>query len=414
MGSVSAKDRLAETLVMILAGGQGERLYPLTRHRAKPAVPFAANFRIIDFSLSNCVNSGLRRIHVLTQYKSDSLSRHIWMGWNIFSHEVREYIDVRPPQQRMSSHWYKGTADAIYQNLYSLQRERPSYVLILAGDHVYAMDYRRLLNQHVESSAALTIACNEQPVETARKLGVVKAGEDGRVEAFKEKPQDPAVLAHPGDIAVCSMGIYVFTTEPLVRRLVEDSKVESQHDFGKNIIPAMVKAGDRVFTYNFTQREAPRDYWRDIGTLDAYWEANMDMVKDDPGLDLYDPDWPFRSRARHLPPARMSDGGEATRAPDCEIHDSLMANGGVVRGASLTRCVVGPNVFIDCGSRIEDTVIMGDVRVGQNVSIRRAVIDKDNCIPDNATIGLDHERDRLHLTVSDGGTVVVAKGMHGL
>ncbi len=397
---------------MILAGGQGERLYPLTRDRAKPAVPFAGSYRLIDFSLSNCLNSGLRRIYLLTQYKSGSLNRHIRLGWNMFNPELGEYIETTPPQQRLTSHWYLGTADAIYQNIYTLQRERPRHVLVLSGDHVYKMDYSRVLQQHVETDADLTIACIEMPLHEASRLGVVSLEADVRAADFQEKPDSPQPMPGCADKALCSMGVYVFRTELLVRRVIEDSKQLTAHDFGCDVIPAMIRAGDRAFVFRFIGADRKRPpYWRDIGTLDAYWEANMDMVRPAPPFDLYDPQWPVHTYAQSAPPAKTIAPGGRAGEPAAELADSLICSGAVITGACVRNSVIGPNVRIERGSRVEDSVIMDGVCVGCGVTIRRAVIDKLNRIPDGTAIGVDAEADRKRFTLSDGGVAVVPKQM---
>jgi glucose-1-phosphate adenylyltransferase len=392
---------------MVLAGGQGQRLYPLTKDRAKPAVPFAGVFRIIDFSLSNCLNSGLRRIYVLTQYKSESLDRHIRANWSIFSPEIGEWVETRPPQQRMSADWYLGTADAIYQNIYTLEGERPEFVLILSGDHVYRMDYARMLQEHVRTNADLTIACIEKPVpEAARRLGVVTVDDTLRVTRFEEKPEQPQPEAGRQDVCLCSMGIYVFTTEVLVRRVIEDAKRESNHDFGRDVVPGMVQKGDRVFASQFTG-----NYWRDIGTLDAYWEAHMDLVSVQPAFNLYDFDWPIRGGTLCYAPAKLVFGGDGPGEPRAEVYNSLVSNGAIISGAYVRDSVIGPDVRIEVGSRIEQSIIMDGTRVGRGVAVRKAIVDKNNRIPDGARLGLAPAFDRRHFLVSEGGVVVMGKGV---
>ncbi len=417
---------IKNTVVMILAGGEGERLYPLTRDRAKPAVPFAGNLRLIDFSLSNCLNSGLRRVQVLTQYKSDSLNRHIRLGWNIFNPELGEYIEVNPPQLRLASTWYLGTADAIYQNIFTLQREKPDYVLILSGDHVYGMDYSRLLNYHVESGAALTIACKPLPAAESGHLGVLTAARDGRVESFAEKPPVPATFRLPDtftpaseDYAMCSMGVYVFNTETLVRSVIEDAKRNTAHDFGCDVIPAMIEAGDRVMAYRFWDPERGRlPYWRDIGTIDAYLQANLELATGCPEgactepLCLYQSNWPFRSYMSSAPPLNvLCKCGDADAAPSTVICNSLISNGVVIRDAAISKSIISAGVQIGPGSIIEESVILPGVMVGANVKLQKAIIDKDNTIPDGSSIGIDRNRDAHNFTVSEGGVVVVPKNM---
>lgn len=404
---MKSTDTLKDTLVMLLAGGQGERLYPLTKDRAKPAVPFAGAYRLIDFTLSNCLNSGLRRIYVLTQYKSDSLDRHIKLGWGIFNPEIGEWIETQPPQQRMSSDWYLGTAHALYENIYTLEHLRPKYVLILSGDHVYRMDYSLMLGAHVESEADMTMACVEKPLEEAAgTLGVMTADSQLRAIRFAEKPAHPEPIPGRKDACMCSMGIYVFSTETLVRRVIEDAKRDSTHDFAADVVPAMIESGDRVFAYPF-----PGRYWRDIGTLDAYWQAHMDLLSIEPPMDLYDRDWPFRGYPRCRPPAMAVVGRQGSQVTDPEVRNSLVCHGCIIKGACVADSVIGADVHIGVGSRIEQSVIHEGTCVGRNVVIRKAIVDKDNTIPDGARIGVEPEWDRRHFALSDGGVVVMPKGM---
>jgi glucose-1-phosphate adenylyltransferase len=392
---------------MVLAGGEGERLYPLTKERAKPAVPFAGAYRIIDFTLSNCLNSGLRRAYVLTQYKSESLQRHIRFGWNIFNPEIGEWIETRPPQQRLSSDWYLGTADAIYQNMHTLERERPRRVLVLSGDHVYAMDYAGMLRAHVSKGADLTMACIPKPIlQAASKLGVVTVDEDQRVVAFEEKPTAPPPMADMQDACLCSMGIYVFETEVLARRVIEEAKKDGAHDFARDVLPAMLGKGDAVFAYRFDG-----SYWRDIGTLDAYWDAHMDLVSVQPAFNLYDAEWPIRGSAHARAPAKIVFGGGMPDTPRAEVYNSLVCNGAIISGAYVCDSVIGPDVRVEVGSRIEQSVIFEGTSVGRNATIRKAIIDKQNAVPDNARIGLDPEWDRRHFSVSEGGVVVMPKAL---
>jgi glucose-1-phosphate adenylyltransferase len=402
----AATNVVRTTLVMVLAGGQGERLYPLSKDRAKPAVPFAGTYRLIDFTLSNCLNSGLRRIYVLTQYKSESLERHIKLGWSIFNPEIGECIETRPPQQRMSADWYLGTADAIYQNIYTLENERPDNVLILMGDHVYAMDYASLLDAHARAGADVTVACIVRPVtEAAGQLGVACVDGDSRITAFDEKPRSPEPLPGKPGMCLCSMGIYAFRTESLVRAVIEDAKRTTQHDFGLNVIPAMVEAGDAVYAFPFQGT-----YWRDVGTLDAYWEAHMDLVSVQPDLNLYDESWPFRGYLRPLPPAKVVFGGGGG-SPRSEVYNSLVCHGAIVSGAHVVDSVIGPGVRIEVGSRVEHSVILEGTSIGRGATVKRAIIDKHNVIPDGAAVGCDPEWDSRHLSVSDAGIVVMPKLM---
>jgi len=407
------QDIIKNTLALILAGGEGQRLHPLTRDRAKPAVPFGAHYRIIDFTLSNCLNSGLRRIHVLIQYKSLSLDRHIRMGWSVFSRELGEFIDVIPPQQRTASGFYRGTADAIFQNIYTLERERPEYVLILSGDHVYRMDYGEMLRFHVQNEADLTIACIAVPREQARAFGVVEADGQWRVKRFREKPQDPAPIPERPHESLASMGIYAFKTEVLVRQVCEDARKETEHDFGRNVIPAMVeKESCRVFAYPFKEPGAPegsKPYWRDIGTIDSYFAANMDLVSVTPQFNLYDASWPIRTYHEQRPPAKFvfaEPGGRTGAAVN-----SIVAEGCIISGGWIESSVLSPGVHVHSHSRISNSILMEDVDVGRYAEIRSAIIDKGVKIPEGEKIGVDLDRDRKRFTVSPGGVVVVPKEM---
>jgi glucose-1-phosphate adenylyltransferase len=400
---------LHRTVAMILAGGQGERLYPLTRDRAKPAVPFGGIYRIIDFTLSNCLNSGIRKMHVLTQYKSYSLYRHIKLAWNIFNLEMGDYIDVIPPQQRTVERWYQGTADAVFQNIYTLEHERPQLVLILGGDHVYKMDYSEMIAMHLEKGADLTIACTEVPLEQATRLGVMSVDNDGRVHEFQEKPSSPDPMPGNPDHALASMGIYVFNTGVLVREVINDTKRDSQHDFGKNIIPHMVGSGHRVFAFPFRDRNNDTvKYWRDIGTLDSYFESNMDLVAVRPIFNLYDKAWPIRAYQHQAPPAKSVFRGAERQG---EVLDSLVSNGCIISGARVEHSILGPNVFAHSWAHVEDCVAFEDVDIGRHVKIRRAIIDKEVKIPDGEVIGYDLDKDRRRFTVTDNGVVVIPKGL---
>jgi len=393
---------------MILAGGQGERLYPLTRDRAKPAVPFGGIYRIVDFTLSNCLNSGLRRIYVLTQYKSISLDRHIRRGWTLFSDELGEFIYTVPPQQRIVEHWYRGTADAIYQNIYTLEQERPLRVLILAGDHVYKMDYGDMLAFHEENDAALTVAAVEVEIERASQLGVMEVDKTSRIVGFEEKPAHPRPTPEDPGRALASMGIYVFNTEVLVRAVVDDAKRDSAHDFGKNIVPGLVPSG-RAFAYRFRGRkESGAGYWRDIGMIDGYWEANMDLVGTSPQFDLYDRDWPIRTYQEQYPPARvLSTAG----GPTGVVVDSILSGGALVLGGTVTRSVLSPGVTVHSSAHIEDSILMEGVEVLRGATVRRAIVDKETVLPEGSTIGYDRIQDARRFTVTPGGVTVVPKGV---
>jgi len=396
------------TLVIILAGGVGERLYPLTRDRSKPAVPFGGPYRIIDFTLSNCINSGMRRIDVLTQYKSLSLQEHLAAGWSFLSRETGECINVIPPQQRMAGSFYLGTADAIYQNIYSLERERPDRVVILSGDHVYKMDYSQMLRFHEQKRAELTIACIQVPIEDSRRFGVMQVDADSRVIDFTEKPQDPEPMpGHPNRV-LASMGIYVFGTEALVRQVTADARksdAETQHDFGRNIIPAMVKSG-RVYAYDFRRSpDGRRAYWRDIGTRDAYWQANMDLLEDPALFNLFDPDWPIRTFHRQCPPTRFAASSGARPA----VSNSLISDGCIIDGARINRCVISPSVHVEPEAEVAETVVMEGVIIGRGARIRRALIDKGIHVPPGCHIGFEPEHDAARFTMTSNGIAVLPK-----
>ena len=397
-------------LTFIMAGGKGERLLPLTKDRAKPAVPFGGIYRIIDFTLSNCINSGIRKIHVLIQYKSISLQRHLRMGWSIFQSELGEYIDVIPAQQRTGEHWYLGTADAIYQNIYSIEQEQPDAVLILAGDHIYKMNYAEMAAFHHAHEAAVTVGVIEMEQERATGFGIVEADGQGRIIGFEEKPAIPKTIpGRPGRCYV-SMGIYLFN-----RRLLEDALIgdaqrpQSTHDFGRDVIPAAAR-NVRVMAYNFKdENRQASTYWRDIGTLEAYYEANMDLVQVTPLFNLYDRAWPIRTYHEQWPPAKTVFADAATGRVGAVL-DSLVANGCIISGGQVRRSVLSPDVRINSFAEVEDAILMEHVEVGRYAKIRRAIVDKDVVIPRYAEIGFDLEEDRRRFHVTDSGIVVVEKG----
>ena len=409
MPSAGQSDPVNNTIVMLLAGGQGERLYPLTRDRAKPAVPFGGPYRIIDFTLSNCLNSGLRRINVLVQYKSASLNEHIARGWTLFNAELGEYIRTTPPQQRSgSAEWYKGTADAIYQNIYALDRERPRWVLILSGDHVYKMDYRELLRAHVERTADLTVSCLEVSKPTATKLGVAEVDAELRIVAFHEKSPDPPEIPGKPGRCLASMGVYAFGTETLVREVVRDAKRHSAHDFGKNLIPEMVKT-HRVWAYNFAAGRWG-NYWRDIGLLDAYWQANMDLVSVQPAFNLYDPDWPVRTAQPQMSPAKfVLDEPDGRRG---SAINSVVSSGCIISGATVRHSILGPGVRVHSYAEVERSILFDGVDVGRGCRIRNTIVDKGVRIPPGEKIGHELQGDRARFTVTAGGVVAVPKEMH--
>jgi len=393
---------------IILAGGQGERLYPLTKDRAKPAVPFGGIYRIIDFTLSNCLNSGLRKIVVLTQYKSFSLNKHLRLGWDIFNNELNEYIEQIPPQQRISDQWYQGTADAVYQNIYTIEKEHPETVLILSGDHIYKMDYSNMILFHKENEADITVACMEVPLNEGKRFGIVKTNEENRIIGFHEKPSEPIPSPNNPEAALASMGIYLFNTKTLVKAIIDDAKKDTSHDFGKNIIPGMIHS-KRVYGYPFGDE---KNYWRDIGTLDAYWEANMDLVQESPEFNLYDKDWPIRTHKKQYPPAKTVFDRNLSEGRKDMILNSLVSGGCIISGAKVEGCILSPDIRIGTNSEIYDSIILESVRIGKNVKIRKAIIDKYVNIPDNMNIGYNLEEDSKHFTVTDSGIVVVRKGMH--
>jgi glucose-1-phosphate adenylyltransferase len=398
---------LDDALVILLAGGAGERLYPLTRDRAKPAVFFGGPYRIIDFTLSNCINSGLRRIFIATQYKSLSLNRHIRMGWNVVSEELGEFVEILPPQKRVSEHWYQGTADAVYQNLYSIVQESPHHVIVLSGDHVYKMDYAKMLRFHKERGAAMTLGALEVRVADARRLGVLSVDRADQVTGFIEKPKDPTPIPGSSDIALASMGIYIFDTEVLLRALEADAAQPTSHDFGKDIIPALIKEVP-TFVYRFyDENKKASKYWRDIGTLDAYYDANMDLCHVDPEFNLYDPEWPMRTYQPQAPPAKFVFAEKGRRCG--EALDSIISPGCIVSGSTIIGSVLCPNVRVHSYGTIDHCILMPGVRVGRHARLRRAIVDRDVLIPRGAVIGYNPEQDRRRHTMTDQGVVVVTE-----
>lgn len=396
-----------------MAGGKGERLWPLTKDRTKPAVPFGGIYRIVDFTLSNCINSGLRKIYVLTQYKSASLQRHIRLGWNILSSELAEYIELLPAQQRVGDTWYLGTADAIYQNLYTLEIDKTDEVLILAGDHIYKMNYYTMIDFHREVDADLTVGVVEVDKERARHLGVVEVDTLGRVSGFQEKPQKPKTIPNKPEKVYASMGIYVFKHDVLEQELLDDAKNagSSNHDFGKDIIPQMLKKGLKIAAYNFIdENKKEAQYWRDIGTIDAYYEANMDLVQVDPVFNLYDREWPIRTYQEQFPPAKTVFSGEEVTGRVGLALDSFVAGGCIISGGRVQRSILSPNVRVNSYSQVYDSILMEGVNVGRYAKIKRAIIDKDVNIPSGIVIGYDPVEDRKRFFVSESGVVVVAKG----
>jgi glucose-1-phosphate adenylyltransferase len=396
-----------DSLVILLAGGAGERLYPLTRDRAKPAVFFGGPYRIIDFTLSNCINSGLRRIFIATQYKSLSLNRHIRMGWSIISEELGEFVEILPPQKRVSEHWYQGTADAVYQNLYSIMQETPHHVIVLSGDHVYKMDYARMLRFHKERGAAVTLAAIEIPIQEAYRFGVLSVDEQDKVTGFIEKSKNAPSIPGSSDLALGSMGIYIFDTDVLLKALEADAATASSHDFGKDIIPALITELP-TFAYRFyDENKKASKYWRDIGTLDAFYDANMDLCGVDPEFNLYDPEWPMRTYQPQAPPAKFVFAEQGRRSGTAL--DSIISPGCIISGSQVVGSVLCPNVRVHSYGIIEQSMLMPGVRVGRHAKIRRAIIDRDVLIPRGAVIGYNPEEDRKRHTVTDLGVVVVTE-----
>jgi glucose-1-phosphate adenylyltransferase len=401
---------LEKTLTIILAGGAGSRLHPLTLDRAKPAVPFGGIYRIIDFTLSNCLYSGLRRILILTQYKSHSLQKHLRDGWSIFNPEISEFITTVPAQMRTGEEWYAGTADAISQNRFLLERSNATYVLVLAGDHIYRMDYAKMLETHLNRKYDVTIACVPIPVSETRSFGVVEITDDLLVKRFVEKSEHAPSM--PGDPthALASMGIYIFNLSFLLEILAEDDRAAvPRSDFGKDILPDLVGT-HTVGAYRFGVVEGRVEhdgYWRDVGTLDAYYEANMDLLNPIPPLNLYQIDWPIRTYHGQFPPARNvpSSSGELG-----SVTNALLAGGDVVIGAEITHSILSPDVWVDSGAEVEDSILFERVRVGADARLRRCIVDKDVQIPAKETIGWDLEHDRHRFTLSENGVVVVPKG----
>ncbi len=399
------------TLALILAGGRGSRLQELTQWRAKPGVFFGGKFRIIDFPLSNCVNSGIRRIGVLTQYKAHSLIRHLVRGWSNFQTELGEFMEVLPASQRTSSNWYAGTADAIYQNLDIIRSINPEFVLVLAGDHVYKMDYGQILAFHVEREAEMTVGCVEVAVQEARELGVMAVTKQGRVERFEEKPAKPATMPGSDTIALASMGIYVFNTEFLYEVLVKDARnPDSQRDFGRDIIPQAIEQR-RVYAYPFRDpNTGEQGFWRDVGTVENFWAANMELVDPMPELNLYDKDWPIRTYQPQLPSAKfvLDEGQEQG-----EVVNSIVSGGCIISAASLRRSLLFSNVRVHARSVLEETVVFPEVEIGRDCHIRRAVIDSGCHIPDGTVIGANREDDARRFNVSNDGIVAVSVEMLG-
>src|SRR5262245_30597622 len=404
---------MRRVLTVILAGGKGTRLEPLTRDRAKPAVPFGGMYRIIDFTLSNCINSDLRRILLLTQYKARSLDRHIAAGWSFLSRTLDEYIEVLPPQQRIDEHWYKGTADAIYQNIYSIEKADPRYILILAGDHIYKMDYGDMIRFHLARKADLTIGCIPVQLSESKHFGVIVADNQDRVTNFIEKPAKAPPMPDQPDKFLASMGIYIFNARLMYDLLCEDAtKPDSNHDFGRDIIPGMIES-HKVLAFRFRDKNRKAEpYWRDVGTLDAYYQANMDLIAVDPVLNLYDREWPIRPYHPQLPPPKFvfGDEGFGDDVRRGEAHESMICQGCIVSGGRVRRSILSPNVRVNSYSLVDSSILLDGVDVGRHCRIRKAIIDKEVKLPAGTTIGynLDHDRQR-GFQITEQGVVVIAK-----
>ena len=404
---------MKDVLTMIMAGGLGDRLFPLTRDRAKPAVPFGGIYRLIDFTLSNCINSNMRKIVVLTQYKSLSLERHLRLGWNIFDSELDEYIFPISPQMRINGDWYKGTADSIYQNLYFADTVNPEYFLILSADHIYNMDYSRMLEFHKEKGADATVGTIEIDQSEASRFGIMNANQIERIIGFQEKPEKIKPSFDNYKLLYANMGIYIFNSNVLREFLEEDAhKDETHHDFGEDIIPEMIRSSMKVFAYNFIdeQKKKPK-YWRDVGTIDAYYEANMDMIRANPGLDLYDTDWPIRTYQGQYPPAKMVFTLENSGKRFGTCMDSIVSGGCNIKGGRVQNSLLSPRVNIDSYSQIRDSILMENVNIGSYCKIKRAIIDKGVNIPSGTEIGYDIEEDKKRFFVTDSGIVVIARRM---
>jgi glucose-1-phosphate adenylyltransferase len=412
----SASAAVRNTVALVLAGGRGTRLKQLTDWRAKPAVAFGGKFRIVDFALSNCINSGIRRVDVCTQYKSHSLIRHIQRGWGFLDGRFDEFVEVMPAQQRTNGDWYQGTADAVYQNLDIVRRQHPELVLVLAGDHVYKMDYRRMIEEHLARGAKLTVACIEAPVEEAKQLGVMRTDWRGRITAFQEKPQSEPYTV-PGDASkvLASMGIYIFDASFLYEQLLDDAeRKDSSHDFGKDVLPFLVNSGAEVYAHDFhgscVNMTNGRPYWRDVGTVDAYYEANLDLTSVVPELNLYDHNWPVWTYQEQIPPAKFVFDDPDRRGA---AYDSIVSGGCIISGSTVRRSILFTNVRVHNHSRIEDSVILPHAEIGPDAQVRNAIIDKHCRIPEGMRIGFDPEEDARRFHMTEKGRVLVVPEMLG-
>lgn len=396
-----------DTLTVVLAGGMGSRLSPLTDNRAKPAVPFGGKYRIIDFTLTNCLHSGLRRILVLTQYKSHSLQKHLRDGWSVFNPELGEYITVVPPQMRHGDKWYSGTADAIYQNLWLLSRSEAKYVVVLSGDHIYRMDYDAMLKKHKNTNADLTVGCMEVPLNEASAFGVMSINEQQQIVAFSEKPSRPTSIPDKPDKALASMGIYIFSTDALNQVLQQDAaNPRSSHDFGKDIIPKLID-GEKVYSHQFggeSGRVSADTYWRDVGTIDSFYQANMDLLQPVPPMDLYQKNWPIRTYEPQLPPARTVSSATGNEGI---FINSIISSGVVISGGSVQDSILSPEVKVENGATVSSCILFDNVSVGENCQLKNCIIDKHVQIPAGTKIGINPAKDRERFTISEQGVVVV-------
>ncbi len=400
---------MRDTLGVLLAGGAGERLFPLTRDRAKPAVPFAGQYRIIDITLSNCINSDLRHVYILTQYKALSLNRHIREGWGpVVANELGEFIEILPPMQRVSKSWYQGTADAVYQNIYSIGSEEPKYVIILSGDHIYKMNYARMLQQHVDTKADVTLATLPIRPDEVNQFGVVEVGRGGEVQGFEEKPKETKFRSpFMPEMVDASMGIYIFNTDVLLPELMKDAEdPNSKHDFGHNILPGLL-GRVKMHAFNFVDENKKNAlYWRDVGTLDAYYEANMDVAGVSPVFNLYDKSWPMRTRAYQYPPAKFVFGEPGRTGMAI---NSIVAAGTIVSGAVVRNSVVSQDVRVNSYADVDSSIVFSHVNIGRHCRIRHAIIDRDVHIPDGTVIGYDQAEDKRNYFVSPSGLTVVTR-----
>lgn len=398
------------TIALILAGGRGSRLHNMTDWRAKPAVPFGGKFRIIDFPLSNCINSGIRKIGILTQYKADSLIRHIQQGWGFLRGEFGEYVDLMPAQQRTERSWYEGTADAVYQNIDILRTRDPEFVLVLAGDHIYKMDYGQMLVDHVENQADLTIGCLEVSLEEASAFGVMDVDNDRRVKAFVEKPENPPVMPGRKDTALASMGIYIFNAGFLFEQLIKDADTKgSSRDFGHDIIPSVIK-NYRVNAYPFLDLQGQQSYWRDVGTIDAYWKANMELIGVKPDLNIYDNTWPIWTYQDQTPPAKFVFDDEDRRG---QAVDSMISGGCIVSGATVRHSLIFSKVRVNSYTVVQHSVILPESNIGRHCKINKAIIEKGCIVPEGTIIGENRADDEERFHVSPGGVVLVTPEMLG-